>query len=94
MLNRGSYVLNLCAVACAPRIFLSFPAISVVLPRNAVAVYRLQNIARRKLDIGRRPLVIGRAKANKISRLPSAVFVCLFRSALIAEVAGGVKYFV
>ena len=87
MLNRGSYVLNFCTVACAQRILLSFSAISVVLPRNAVAVFRTQVIGRSQIDIGRRALVIRSAKANKILRLLSAVFVRAFKSALIAEVA-------
>ena len=92
MLSRGSSVLNLYAVACAQRFLLSFSAVLVVLPRNAVAVFRTQDIAPSQLNIGRRPLVISWTKANRVSQLVLAVFVCAFKSALIAVVSTSIGF--
>jgi len=61
--------------------------ISLILPANSCVVFRTADSARWKNDIGRRYLVIRSSKANRISQPLAAVFVCAFKSALIAEVA-------
>ena len=57
------------------------------MPPILVAVLKNPDIARKKTDIARRNLVIRWLKTSKISRLPSAVFVPMFGSPLIAKLS-------
>ena len=78
---------DLATVTCTKQILDEISSISLILPSDSFVVFRSEDIACRKKDIQRRDLVIGSAKAHRISRALGAVFVCAFKSALIAEVA-------
>jgi len=78
---------DLATIAWIKRILNEISATSLFLPSDSCVVFRSQDISRGKKHIQRRDLVIGAAKANGISRALFAVFVCAFKSALIAEVA-------
>ena len=77
---------NLATVAWIDRILNEISYISLILSSDSFVVFRSEDIARRKKDIQRRNLIINSAKSHRISRALCAVFVCAFKSALIAEV--------